>query len=235
MPAATFVGYHQAERDEPGRRDQPHLPGPADRLRQCHDHPFDHWKRTQFHELAAFFARTKAKLSRNDGGGTWSSVGRQGRVPAARHGRPGKQGQPRCGRPCSTAPRSLTRSQSDDAAASAIGRTGSRLARQSLVCQGLYQSNLGPADRPRRSTNRSTTWAIRASGSMPDVHEALAGAFRRQRLRRQGSVPADHVLGRPIAVTAARAGGRRMAARPAAAARRRSVRGAGRGDRACRT
>ena len=24
---------------------------------QCHDHPFDRWKRTQFHELAAFFPR----------------------------------------------------------------------------------------------------------------------------------------------------------------------------------
>jgi hypothetical protein len=26
---------------------------------QCHDHPFDDWKRTQFHELAAFLVRTK--------------------------------------------------------------------------------------------------------------------------------------------------------------------------------
>ena len=24
---------------------------------QCHDHPSDHWKREQFHELAAFFPR----------------------------------------------------------------------------------------------------------------------------------------------------------------------------------
>jgi hypothetical protein len=28
---------------------------------QCHDHPFDEWKRTQFHELAAYFARTKER------------------------------------------------------------------------------------------------------------------------------------------------------------------------------
>jgi Protein of unknown function (DUF1549)/Protein of unknown function (DUF1553) len=28
---------------------------------QCHDHPTDSWKRKQFHELAAFFAGTKAK------------------------------------------------------------------------------------------------------------------------------------------------------------------------------
>jgi len=26
---------------------------------ECHDHPFDRWKRTQFHEMAAFFARGK--------------------------------------------------------------------------------------------------------------------------------------------------------------------------------
>ncbi len=37
---------------------------------QCHDHPFDHWKRTEFHALAAFFARAKAKLPWNDGPGT---------------------------------------------------------------------------------------------------------------------------------------------------------------------
>jgi hypothetical protein len=29
---------------------------------QCHDHPSDIWKRTQFHELAAFYARTRERL-----------------------------------------------------------------------------------------------------------------------------------------------------------------------------
>src|SRR5262249_18529227 len=54
-PAATFIGYHQA--------DATNLAGETSRIflaqqigcAQCHDHPFDHWKRTQFHELAAFF------------------------------------------------------------------------------------------------------------------------------------------------------------------------------------
>ncbi len=70
QPAATFIGYHQA--------DPTNLAGETSRIflgqqigcAQCHDHPFDHWKRTQFHELAAFFARAKSKLSQNDGVGT---------------------------------------------------------------------------------------------------------------------------------------------------------------------
>jgi hypothetical protein len=32
---------------------------------QCHDHPFDSWKRHQFHELAAYFARVREQLVRN--------------------------------------------------------------------------------------------------------------------------------------------------------------------------
>jgi len=78
QPAATFVGYHQA--------DPTNLAGETSRLflgqligcAQCHDHPFDHWKRQQFHELAAFFARSKAKLSQNDGGGTIVSAADKG-------------------------------------------------------------------------------------------------------------------------------------------------------------
>ncbi len=32
---------------------------------QCHDHPFDIWKRNQFHELAAFFSRTRERPMRD--------------------------------------------------------------------------------------------------------------------------------------------------------------------------
>jgi hypothetical protein len=32
---------------------------------QCHDHPFDQWKRVQFHELAAYFARTRERPLRD--------------------------------------------------------------------------------------------------------------------------------------------------------------------------
>lgn len=33
---------------------------------QCHDHPGDIWKQKQFHEMAAFFARTRDRLMRED-------------------------------------------------------------------------------------------------------------------------------------------------------------------------
>ncbi|MGE3804838.1 MAG: DUF1549 domain-containing protein [Gemmataceae bacterium] len=32
---------------------------------QCHDHPFDQWRRVQFHEFAAYFARTGERLVRD--------------------------------------------------------------------------------------------------------------------------------------------------------------------------
>ncbi|MBI1915414.1 MAG: DUF1549 domain-containing protein [Planctomycetes bacterium] len=32
---------------------------------QCHDHPYDQWKRAQFHELVAYFARTGNRLVRD--------------------------------------------------------------------------------------------------------------------------------------------------------------------------
>lgn len=33
----------------------------------CHDHPTEKWKREQFHELAAYFARTRVVINRDDG------------------------------------------------------------------------------------------------------------------------------------------------------------------------
>jgi hypothetical protein len=36
------------------------------RCAQCHDHPFDQWKQVQFHELAAYYARTKERPVRGD-------------------------------------------------------------------------------------------------------------------------------------------------------------------------
>src|ERR1041385_2834513 len=33
---------------------------------QCHDHPFDAWKREQFHELAAYFAQLRPRPLREE-------------------------------------------------------------------------------------------------------------------------------------------------------------------------
>src|SRR5262249_55799785 len=41
---------------------------------QCHDHPFDSWKRIQFHEFTAYFARLRDQLIRNEGGKGFAGV-----------------------------------------------------------------------------------------------------------------------------------------------------------------
>ena len=78
QPAATFVGYHQANATNLAAETSRVFLGQQIGCAQCHDHPFDNWKRTQFHELAAFFARTKSKLSQNDGAGTVVSSAAKG-------------------------------------------------------------------------------------------------------------------------------------------------------------
>ena len=67
VPAATFVGYHQADATNLAAETSRIFLGQQILCAQCHDHPFDHWQRTEFHALAAFFARTKAKLPWNVG------------------------------------------------------------------------------------------------------------------------------------------------------------------------
>jgi hypothetical protein len=34
---------------------------------QCHDHPYDQWKRVQFHELAAYYSRLRERIMRDPG------------------------------------------------------------------------------------------------------------------------------------------------------------------------
>lgn len=41
---------------------------------QCHDHPYDRWKRDQFHELAAFFPRVAIRPDRSSGMRTFNVV-----------------------------------------------------------------------------------------------------------------------------------------------------------------
>lgn len=78
VPAATFVGYHQANATNLAAETSRIFLGQQILCAQCHDHPFDHWKRTEFHALAAFFARSKAKLPWNDGPGTVVSAADKG-------------------------------------------------------------------------------------------------------------------------------------------------------------
>lgn len=68
-PAATFIGFHSGDRSR--------LAGETTRVflavqiqcAECHDHKFIDMPRKTFHELAAFFARTEAKLPRNSSDG----------------------------------------------------------------------------------------------------------------------------------------------------------------------
>ncbi len=78
VPAATFVGYHAANATNLAGETSRIFLGQQIGCAQCHDHPFDRWQRSQFHELAAFFARAKSKLPWNDGGGTIVSAADKG-------------------------------------------------------------------------------------------------------------------------------------------------------------
>jgi hypothetical protein len=78
VPAATFVGYHAADPTKLAGETSRIFLGQQIGCAQCHDHPFDRWQRSQFHELAAFFARAKSKLPWNDGGATVVSAADRG-------------------------------------------------------------------------------------------------------------------------------------------------------------
>lgn len=65
-PAATFVGFHEANPVRLASETTRVFLGVQIQCAQCHDHPYDDWKREQFHQMAAFFGRTSAKLPWND-------------------------------------------------------------------------------------------------------------------------------------------------------------------------
>jgi len=96
-PAATFIGYHQANPVTLASETSRIFLGAQVRCAQCHDHPFDTWTRDQFHELAAFYARSGAKLSQNDGAGTVVSSKEKGEYvmpDASDPSKPGKEMNP---------------------------------------------------------------------------------------------------------------------------------------------
>ena len=136
---------------------------------ECHDHPFDHWKRTQFHELAAFFARTKAKLPWNDGPGH-RGLARPTResICCPNVDDPRKKGtelRPALldGKPAESTTKMRT-ADCPTASAAQLAALGHG-PRQSLVRQGVCQPRLGPADRPRvlRAGRRPGQFAAGAS------------------------------------------------------------------------
>jgi hypothetical protein len=59
---------------------------------QCHDHPSDVWKRRQFHEFAAYFARTR-ELATFDKEKKRFTGAKQISLPFAEHQMPGKDGK----------------------------------------------------------------------------------------------------------------------------------------------
>ena len=70
-PAATFVGYHQGNAVKLGAETARVFLGLQLQCAECHDHPYEEWKREQFHALAAFYGRTKGELGKvQDGSGT---------------------------------------------------------------------------------------------------------------------------------------------------------------------
>ncbi len=65
-PEATFVGFHGADTTRLAAETARIFLSLQIGCAQCHDHPFDEWKREQFHELAAYFVRASAKMPWND-------------------------------------------------------------------------------------------------------------------------------------------------------------------------
>ena len=65
-PAATFVGFHEGNATRLASETARVFLGLNIQCAQCHDHPFENWKQDEYHRMAAFFARTEAKLPWND-------------------------------------------------------------------------------------------------------------------------------------------------------------------------
>jgi hypothetical protein len=70
-PAATYVGYHRGHPAKLAAETARVFLGIQLQCAECHNHKFDRWKRKEFHQLAAFFARTSGALgSTQDGSST---------------------------------------------------------------------------------------------------------------------------------------------------------------------
>ncbi|UUO06909.1 DUF1549 domain-containing protein [Blastopirellula sp. J2-11] len=65
-PAAFYVGYHQADVSRLAGESTRIFLGAQIQCAECHDHPFVDIPQERFHQMAAFFVRTKAELPWND-------------------------------------------------------------------------------------------------------------------------------------------------------------------------
>lgn len=66
-PPATFVAYHQGDAPKLAAETARIFLGVQIQCAECHDHPFEDWRREQFHQLAAFYARAGGKLPKASG------------------------------------------------------------------------------------------------------------------------------------------------------------------------
>lgn len=67
-PPAFFVGFHQASTSRLAGETTRIFLGTQIQCAECHDHPFVDIPQERFHQMAAFFVRTSAKLPWNDSG-----------------------------------------------------------------------------------------------------------------------------------------------------------------------
>jgi len=68
-PAATYIGFHQANANRLAGETSRLFLGVQIHCAECHDHPFVDLKQTSFHAMAAFFARTQAKIPQKESAG----------------------------------------------------------------------------------------------------------------------------------------------------------------------
>lgn len=174
-PAASFIGYHEANATRLAAETARVFLGQQIRCAECHDHPFDHWKREEFHQLTAFFARTSAKLPWNDGPQTVVSSKEKGEYMMPNAADPKKKGTMMT--PTFLVETGLGKGSSDDSrrrvladlitsqenpwfAKAFVNRIWQR-----LMGRGFYE----PVD----------DMAQHNEAVLPEVHDALANSFER--------------------------------------------------------
>jgi hypothetical protein len=87
-PAATYVGFHQANQSRLAAETSRIFLAVNIQCAECHDHPFVDMPSKTFHQMAAFFVRSEAKLPWNDSNG----IEVKGK-PAGEYKMPGGKGE----------------------------------------------------------------------------------------------------------------------------------------------